>query len=421
MDYRTDKWTDEEIEFLVANTGIMSDAEISAKLNRGPRSIAMRRYKLKGRKAKLACPTPTADGARKTESESYWENRYRLLSREFGKLSKEVAVIDRLVDTVKQIAPVSYDPHPPVVELGRSQTTPESAVLMLSDTHFGKDVRPEQTLGFGGYNFRTGLDRLKFVERHTLSILTEHSSSPINELVVAMLGDMMDGALMHGSEVGQLSPLFNQFFGAGHALAQFLRNLAGHLPKVRVETCVGNHTRWGNQKKMPTVNRYSNLDQFLYAYVQALTNDIPNIVWNLDQQPFAIFDVEGWAFFAAHGDHWRGGDKTFGIPLHAMGRQVNATTQLFYQNTARVPNYYLSGHLHRPIQIPTGVGDLTVNGGFPGIDNYSLSGNFNPVDPLQILFKVHPTYGKTAEYKLQLKHAKPSKDGYVIPPGFECS
>jgi hypothetical protein len=365
-----------------------------------------------------------ADEDRAAANESYWKDQYHRLKKDYNILVPGVAAVDRLVENVLDMAPLSYDPAPknyPKLSPKAKHATPESAMLLLSDTHVGKIIRPEQTLGFSKYNFDVFLSRLKYLEDRITSILLNHTTAPINELVVAILGDMLDGALSHGSEVGQANTLFSQFFGAGHALAQFLRNLATLVPVVRPYTCVGNHTRWQNQRKMPTENRYSNLDQFLYAYVEALTRDIPNIHWNLNEQPYAVFDVEGFTFLAAHGDHWKGGDKAMGVPLHAMARQVNSTTQLFHKHGSPVPQYYVSGHLHREIKLPTGLGDLTVNGGFPGLDGYALDGAFNPVDPTQKFFKVHPKFGKVAEYTIQLKFAtEHDTPPYALPPVFAC-
>ena len=365
------------------------------------------------------------DEARAAANQSYWRDQYRRLKKDYSVLVPAVAAVDRLIEGVTEMAPVSYNPAPknyPRLSAKAKKSTPESAVLLLSDTHVGKVVKPSQTLGFSSYNFEVFLLRLKYLEERIASILGNHTTAPIKKLVVALLGDMLDGALSHGAEAGQVNTIFNQFFGAGHALAQFLRNLSTIVPEIDIHTCVGNHTRWQNQKKMPTENRYSNLDQFLYAYIAALTKDIPTIKWNLDEQPFAIFDVEGFTFFASHGDHWKGGDKAMGVPLHAMARQVNSTTQLFHKHGSAVPQYYVSGHLHREIKLPTGLGDITVNGGFPGLDNYALDGNFNPVDPTQRFFRMHPKYGKIAEYTIQLKFAPTTCDKlpYELPQVFQC-
>lgn len=406
-----------------------SVAEIARLTGRTAKSVKSKRYRLRknakkaaaapAKKAPTALPNHLED---KTEKDnSYWHDRYKILDREYQKSLKQNVLIDRLIADIKEIAPLSYTPAPKQL-LGPAikNQTPESAVLLFSDTHVGKVVRSAQTLGFSEYNFAIFLARLKYLENRVISILRGHTTAPIAELVIAMLGDMLDGALAHGSEGGLRNVVFNQFYAAGHAIAQFFRNLAAVVPTLRIVTTVGNHTRWGTQKKMPTENRYSNFDHFLYAYIQALTKDIPNIKWTLDEQPFSIFKVQGWTFFGSHGDNLKGGDAAFGIPVHSVARQVNTTTQLFYKHGAEVPHYFVCGHHHRAIQLPTGLGDVTVNGAFPGLDNYALDGNFNPVDPAQVFFRVHPKYGKVAEYKLQLKHADVSKPTYELPAGFMC-
>lgn len=350
-----------------------------------------------------------------------WQKRYNVLLGKYNKAVEETSVVQALVAEALEAAPKSYTSAPAIHSRAAGRGSPQSAVLMFSDTHIGQTITPEQTLGFGGYNFPIFLAQLKHMEGSVLSIVENHQRVPTDELVVAMLGDMLHGALLHGAEAAQRNTLFTQFYAGGHAIAQFLRNVARAFPVVRIQTVVGNHPRWQNQHKMPTTNRYSNLDLFLYSFIQALTKDIKNIHWDLNQQPFSIFDVKGWVFHASHGDHLRGGDKMLGIPNHAFGRQTSTTTQLFVKHGQRCPNYYLTGHLHRGITLPHALGSILVNGGFPGLDGYALNENFNPVDPSQRFFFVHPKYGKTAEYELSLKFAKVTeKAPYDIPAGFPC-
>lgn len=410
-------WTDSEIKLL----GTKPDNALAAQLGRSYTSVRVARMRraIPAFNSQDSSKETTFEQDRNAVDTQVWRSRYAQLERKYTKALQENSVVAQLVAEIKDCAPQSYSPLPPVKFEKRSSSSGQSAVLQFSDTHAGKVVSPEQTLGFGGYNFPTFLARLKYLENSMLSICTNHSTVPIDELVIAMLGDMLDGNLQHAVEAGQRNTLFSQYFNAGHAIAQMFRNVAAHFPKVRVKTCVGNHTRWANQRKMPTENRFSNLDQFLYALVQALVKDIPNIEFDLDAQPFALFDVKGFVFHAAHGDHWRGGDKNLGIPNHAIGREISTKVQLFAKNGRKAPDFYLVGHLHREITIPHATGSVLINGGFPGLDNYALAENFNPVDPTQKLFFVHHKYGKTAEYSLSLKFAKVTSEApYTLPPNF---
>lgn len=412
-------WTPEELKLLT--DGELSLREVAQKTGRTVAAVSHKRDRLGAPRKTVVAEPASYDQDKTRATDAHWKSRYDSLHTKYSQALKDAVLVDKLVEDVKSMAPMSYDPAPPVSTTRKaSKSSPQSAVLLLSDTHVGKVVLPTQTLNFGGYNYEIFLARLKYVEESVISIMRDHVNTDVPELVIALLGDMLDGNLAHGVEAGLRNTLFQQFFGAGHALAQFLRNVAAHVPKIRIETVVGNHTRWADQKRMPTENRFSNLDMFLYAFVQALTNDIPNIHWRLNMQPFQIFDVQGFCFYASHGDHWKGGDKALGIPNHAIGRQVSATTQLFHKHGAAVPNYYISGHLHRSITLPHAMGEVIVNGGFPGLDNYALSGNFNPVDPIQRFFFCHPKYGRTATYDLSLKYADTSGEvtPYFLPPAF---
>ena len=391
--------------------------KIAAKLNEKPSTVQVWMAQLR---------TPPPEPSLRTDlaaaNNDAWRDRFNDLNKKYTRVLKRVAATDLLVSEVKSLAPLSYSPMPPVV-LDRKRraatNTPQSAVLLFSDTHVGKTVRPEQTLGHGNYNFNTFLSRLKYLEESIISIKDDHhSQTPCPELVVFMLGDMLDGSLGHANEADQRMTKFTQFYGAGHAIAQFFRHLAAHFPKVRIRTTVGNHTRWDSQKKMPTTNRFSNLDMFLYAFVRALLTDVTNIEFPLSEQPFVECDVQGYRFHGSHGDHIRGGDKALGIPNHAIGRNISVTTQLAARSGNGAPHYYVMGHLHRSITLPHALGSVLINGGFPGIDNYGLGEAFNPVDPSQRFFFVHPKYGKTATYEVDLKYAEVgAARPYMIPQG----
>lgn len=346
----------------------------------------------------------------------YWQKQAKALQRELAEIRHGQEATQVLIEQAHELAPKSYQPLSWSLDRvpNKNEGRPQSAVLMLSDTHIGQVVEPDQTLGVGAYNFPLFLRRLKRLERSVFSILQDHTTTPVPEIVVAMLGDMLHGNLAHAVEAGQVNTLFTQFYSAGHALAQFLQRLTALAP-VRVYTAVGNHTRWGTQKKMPTDNRFSNLDQLTYAYVQALVRDIPTIQFNLDKQPFALFEVQGHQFFAGHGDHLRGGDRILGIPSHAFGRNVATHSQLASRTGRKQPEFYLFGHLHRSITLPHVNGEILVNGGFAGIDGFGLMEAFNSTPPTQRFFLMHPKFGRSACYDLRLDFGDTEAHDYSLP------
>jgi len=383
---------------------------------------------IRGRRQRLALvpvrPAPSAEPAsyeddRKRVDGDYWEKQFRSLRSKYEKLLSERNVSEMLVEAVRDSAPLSYSPAPPIRRKSSGKGSPQAMVVLLSDTHVGAVVRPEQTGGFGRYDFPTFLARLKFYEDAIVSILQDHTNTPVPELVLCLGGDLLDGMLNHGAESGQPNTLFSQFYGAGHAIAQFIRAISAYVPSMRIYCTAGNHTRWANQHRMPTNNRFSNFDTVLYAFLEALTAGIENVKWTLNEQPFARFDVFGFRFQLLHGDTLRGGDKAMGFPAHSIGRLVSATTALCEKEKVPAPHFFLTGHLHRQFAAPLAKGSFIINGGFPGLDGYGLSENFTPVSPTQVLFLVHPKFGKTATYDIQLRHAEVTTDApYTIPGEF---
>ncbi|MHC4332189.1 MAG: metallophosphoesterase [Planctomycetota bacterium] len=407
------KWSDPEVAKL---TKLLEKGTPNRQIAKSlKRSVKAVERKIEG----LGLKRPPEALTEEVTREHHWRDEARRLAKELKKSKKRNIATEVLVEEIQSIAPVRYSPAPKIKWPKKSAGSAQSAVLLLSDTHIGQVVQPDQTLGFGKYDFNTFLYRLKRLETTVHSILSDHVSTEVPELVVAMLGDMLHGALNHAEEAGQRNVLFSQMYGAGHALAQFLRNLSTLVPKIRIYTTVGNHTRYANQHKMPSKNRFSNFDQFLYAYTKALTGDLKNVEWNLTQQPFAVFTVQGYKFFASHGEELRGGDKMLGVPIHAMGRRISSTCQMMASQDQKPVNYFVFGHHHKPMSIPHTMGEMLCNGCFAGLDDFSLSAGYNPIDPIQKFMLVHPKFGRAATYDLHLDLAANSgKLPYEIPVDF---
>jgi len=410
--------TNRDIE--LANTDTPA-AKVAKQLGRSVASVNNIRRRLKNGELKMDPdrePATYEQDLDRTQSGSL-ERAYTELTKKYEKALKANSAVNQLVENIVACAPKSYQTAPRIITARKgSGETPQSAMLLLSDTHIGQIVDPAQTLSYGGYNFQTFLARLKYLEESTLSIVKNHQVARTEELVVAMLGDMLHGALTHSVEAGQKNDLFTQYFNGAHAVAQFLRNLAAHIPSIRVKTVVGNHPRWGTQHKMPTDQRYSNGDQFFYALIQALVRDINIIDFPLDKQPMSLFEVQNHRFLALHGDTLKGGG-TAGIPALAYAKEVSARSQMFAAMGEKPVNYYISGHIHKPVSLPHTSGACLTNGAFVGADGYTMAAAFVPVEPQQRLFFVHPKHGITAEYCLSLKWATVTeKAPYNLPAGF---
>ena len=315
--------------------------------------------------------------------------------------------VERLCQAIRENAPRAYETAP-MIGLGRrttEETSPQTAVVLLGDTHVGKVVYPNQTLGFGKYDIQTYLDRLQTLEDTVVSILTEHVVCEIPELYVIMLGDMIDGALNHGNEADQMTTITKQVSIAGHSLAQMIRSWKQYFPKITIVPVCGNHTRMTHQKRVPAKNKNSSFDTMTYELAAALTRDLPGVEWQMSDEPSKLVTINGSVFYVSHGDHLQGGDKALGLPSHSIARQLMNLTQNLASRGSEIPHYYCFGHFHREMTLPHANGKIFVNGGFPGPDEFGMRENFPMVPAEQKLLLVHPKFRVNANWPIFLEHA----------------
>ena len=284
----------------------------------------------------------------------------------------------------------------------------EEAMLIISDTHVGKIVIANETNGFGLYNPLRFLAKLQHLERTVTGILQERNNcpfgNPIRRLHIALLGDLVDGMLNHSEEIPGHTYVSQQVHLCSLALFQTIARLALQIDEVVIYGVPGNHGRWPNQRKMPTTGRFSNLDTITLEWLQSLfdVSPIKNVRFKLGRSPHQIIDILGTRICCSHGDELHGGDKAMGVPVHAIARQINSMTQRLAARNEPVPRYYIVGDKHKRIELPTARGSFMVNGAWPGVDGYSLAAGFSETLPEQLFFGIHPRFGKSWSYNLNI-------------------
>ena len=329
-------------------------------------------------------------------------------TRKYQEVLSNQVLEDRLVEVFRErigtFAPPPLVAPPTCNVLSKIGVPPESAVLVLSDLHFGQRVSVAQTNNQGNYNPRIACERLYYMQQKVIDVLAT-TPAGCDELVVLLLGDIVHGALNHGAEREDHAVVADQFQLAVWSLHQFLANLALRVPSIRIYTVVGNHGRWPNQKRMPTVQRYSNLDHLVYCALQLtlVLQGLNNVTVHLNEAPRQFVDIKGSRFVCQHGDVIRGGDKQFGVPIHSLTRDVNATLQRAAANDEQPADYFVMGDKHKSISLPLGRGEYIVNGSMVGSDEFSMS--FCPAEPMQLLFGVDRKLRKTWSYPIKVAHA----------------
>lgn len=376
------------------------------------------------------------DSALTTIDEDLQRSRHEFHAREarearrkYEEVLRQRVVDDRIVEIFRErLVPFGpFEPPPRIPPKACEGRIAESAVLLIGDPHIGQVVSRSQTGGFGDYSPLRFIERLHHLQETVARMLAPQPDRVTDALHVFLLGDIVHGALQHNAEREDTLLLADQFQLAIWTLFQALVATAAAVPQMHIYTVVGNHGRWPNQKRMPTVNRYSNLDHLVYASLQFAFAQSPleHVQFHLNDSPRQNVTIKNATLQASHGDHLKGGDTQFRIPAHAMAREVNSSAQRHAAAQRPPIDIYVCGDKHRAISLPLARGSCIVNGSFVGADEYSVG--FPPSEPVQVMFWLHPQYRLTWQHFIKLEfapeletlpYALPEATRYLVEEGY---
>ena len=181
--------------------------------------------------------------------------------------------------------------------------------------------------------------------------------------------------------------------------AQGIQELARAFPKVILTCVVGNHGRTQKSKYFKHKQQV-NWDYVFYHNLALLLRGQKNVRVNIPLSFWAMVDVRGWKFLVMHGDLVK---SWGGIPFYGLSREEGKWTKIKSSQKEHF-NYFVASHFHTKGILQTPIGETILNGSLKGGDEYAIGlGFYN--DPIQLLFGVHPKYGKSWEISLNAKYA----------------
>lgn len=187
----------------------------------------------------------------------------------------------------------------PIVSSSPVSSENESLVLMLSDLHIGKSVVDED--GYSIYNISIALERLKQIAEGVKRVISHAKrSTTIDEIVVCLIGDILDGDNIYKTQAHHLDDhIAGQLKAGTRALWDLITDLAeiDGIKKVRVATVRGNHGRASDSS-----HEDSNMDNLLYDNLQfaaALHGD-ERITVTTKYSAFHVVEVKGHRLLLRH-------------------------------------------------------------------------------------------------------------------------
>ncbi len=312
--------------------------------------------------------------------DSEYKSKYKEALKVVNILTQKLAV--------KQQTSV-YKPRPlPSVKSSSGSAT---AVLMLSDLHFGQVISPEQTNGKGGFNSEIALRRISATVDATIAYIEERRvNRNIDELVILLGGDIVEGELGHGTLTDM--EVTEQVLFAEEALDTAINTIINSANVDARVVCVsGNHDRLPNFRRVPCDNRM--LRSWDYLIYNQLAKHNKQIPFTIAQGYIAEFDVYKYKCLLAHGDDGISYGGGIGGISPSLLKWDNRQKQTFNHH------YSYLGHWHQPTLVEN---RIIVNGGLPGTANYTHNkGLFG--SPSQTLSFIDSEYGLNSFHVINLK------------------
>ncbi len=271
----------------------------------------------------------------------------------------------------------------------KTSKSPGVPKLMLSDLHWGEQVRASQIGGVNSYNLSIAHTRLRTVVETTISlckILDPTMSYP--GIVIPLGGDMVSGnihdELAASNELNTMPTVLDLY----RQLVPTIRLMADTFGHVFLPCVSGNHDR--DTKKIWSKDRnHTSFGWLLYQFLAAAFAEDKRVQFYIPDGSDALYRIYSTRYLLTHGDQFRGGDGIIG-PLGPVtrGEQKKNT-----RNAAVGQDYDVMefGHFHKRMLTAR----LRGNGSLKGYDEYAADNNFGYEPASQNFWVTHPDHGIT--------------------------
>jgi hypothetical protein len=296
--------------------------------------------------------------ARAKRAHSYTQQRNNVIIAGLNQQEDLKQQFQDMVDSLAKGKPVKL--AKPVI--GKPSMTIE---MLVSDVHVGKKTD----------TFDLEVCRLRlrsFTAITMLDIDRKRAHYNVDRIVVALLGDLIENALMHGKE-SMAGCEFDNAEQVRWAIELIHSEVLVPLGKLGIRldvVCIGgNHDR---QEERPTFNNpgKNGLSWIIYQMLKMLGDraGFKHFTWHIPEGVYHVLDIYGTKILYEHGDRIPGGNtKTaFLSQLARRGAQLNVLL-----HGIRV------GHWHAYAEHENGA--AIVNGSVPGQDSYADVNGFNSI------------------------------------------
>lgn len=300
----------------------------------------------------------------------------------------------------------------------------EDAVLLFSDTHYGDQIRREDTSGFPEYDLVIGGNRTGYTIRKAKQVLTLHRAMyPLKKLYMWIGGDIGNGDLHDAPKSNELF-LPAQVHFSYHMLKFAIEDLLtltvpDEQGNVVVEEIVllftvGNHMRM--DEKMPTkLQAQRTLDWLIYQFVIERFASNPKVRIRSEMSPYIFENIRGHRHLFAHGMQV-GYRNSPDAQCKSMGMFIDRVRALFDSPEWRRKNNLQGetfaraciGDIHVPVAFPR----MLSNGSLNGQNELGVNWCLEPIPAGQQLFGVADNHLETWKYFLECSQVQRAAEDF---------
>jgi len=275
-------------------------------------------------------------------------------------------IIEKVQAALEKIQPDTIQVVPADIPLNVKGPA-EVIWVEVSDVQLGTKVELEKMGGINEHDWRIFLQKLQAWEDGVIKTIKERASvAPIEGVVIALLGDIVEGHQIFKGQVYELDKdVYQQVMHGARDFAQSFARIVATFPDLAFTFygVGGNHGRVGAYGEAPF---RCNWDLVMYQIIQLRLEvlHLPNMVCHFPEAWFQIVETWGWRHLLVHGDDIKG---ALGLPYYGLQRAMGK-----HQQVLQMPlNYMHIGHFHAESSISTSVGENLINGNWIGANSFS--------------------------------------------------
>lgn len=297
------------------------------------------------------------------------------LKKQLDSVVKEYQKLSDAYDIALNLKSTNVNVNVPSIDLTSKSPNEATAIVQISDGHFGKVIIPSTVNGLNDYNPDIAKKRMDTCAKNTMKLIKkEREDVAIENLVLILGGDFLENSqLHHHSEMTtSMSPMEETLF-AREVLNKYIKTVCeyGDFKNIVIACTRGNHSRI-THRMIASVDYRMNYETILYSI---LKDDFraENIEWAIPDSEIAEVDVYGNTLRVVHGHQikFQGGVGGLTVPLNKYIMRMDQINKAFY-------NFV---HHYHNLSYPTV--RTTVNGSIVGYDPYAMSIGCTYEPPMQ--------------------------------------